>query len=270
MPSKTVSTPRRATDAEALAVWKRYRETGDLRERNRLVTMYLGMVKYLVHRKSQELPLRLELDDLMSCGVEGLIHAIERFDPAKGGTIEQLAWIRVEGAIIDELRRQDWAPRSVRRGERSLHEAQERFAALHGRKPDDHELADAAGMTYDDVKGIYGDLRRAHVSSLNAPAWRDESATTEQIDTLVADDELNPEQATLRSEAYELLRAALRNLPDQERQVAVMLYERGLSQREVGEALQLTESRISQIHTKLRNALRLALSNNRDVFDAVA
>jgi RNA polymerase sigma factor for flagellar operon FliA len=270
MLTNAVPHTRRITDAEALAIWRRYRETGDVRERNRLVTTYLGLVKYLVHKKRRELPLRLEIDDLMSCGVEGLIHAIERFDPAKGGTIEQFAWTRIQGAILDELRRQDWAPRSVRRGERSLHEAQERFAALHGRRPDDRELADAAGMSHDEVKGIYGDLRRAHVSSLNVPAWRDDNATTEQIDTLVSADGDTPETLALRNEAHELLRAALRELPDQERQVAVLLYQRGLSQREVGVALQLTESRISQIHTKLRNALGLALSNSREVFDAVA
>src|SRR6187455_752011 len=143
MKSSTSSGSRRRVSAEdALALWREYKATGDVQARNRLVMTYAPLVKYIVFKKVRELPARCEVEDFISCGLEALIHSIERFDPEKGATLEQYAWTRIHGAVLDELRRQDWAPRSVRRWERDMDRATEQFATLHGRRPRMDELAD--------------------------------------------------------------------------------------------------------------------------------
>ena len=114
--------------------------------RDRLVLTFAPLVKYIVYKKVREMPARCEVEDFISCGLEALIHSIDRYDPEKGATLEQYAWTRIHGAVLDELRRQDWAPRSVRRWERDIEKAAETFTALHGRRPTSDELADALGI----------------------------------------------------------------------------------------------------------------------------
>ena len=116
--------PRRWIASEdAQQLWKEYRRTQDTSLRDRLIMTYAPLVKYIVYRKVRELPARCEVEDFISCGLEALITAIDRYDPDKGATLEQFAWTRIHGAILDELRRQDWAPRSVRRWERDIETA---------------------------------------------------------------------------------------------------------------------------------------------------
>ena len=115
--------------------------------RNRLVMTYAPLVKYIVFKKVRELPARCEVEDFISCGLEALIASIDRYDPAKGATLEQFAWTRIHGAVLDELRRQDWAPRSLRRWERDIHKAREQFTSLHGRRPSREELAEMLAVS---------------------------------------------------------------------------------------------------------------------------
>jgi RNA polymerase sigma factor FliA len=139
----------RLPDADALALHTEYRRTADPRMRDRLVIAYAGIVKHIVYRKIRELPAWCEVDDLLSCGIEALIAAVDRFDPERGATFEQYAWTRVHGAVLDELRRQDWAPRPLRRWERDIAKAREQFTAIHRRRPTAEELADALGIDRD-------------------------------------------------------------------------------------------------------------------------
>src|SRR6187401_3497021 len=131
---------RRMSSEDSLALWREYRRSGDPALRDRLVLTFAPLVKYIVYKKVREMPARCEVEDFISCGLEALIQSIERYDPAKGATLEQYAWTRIHGAVLDELRRQDWAPRSVRRWERDIDKALEAFTALHGRKPTAGEL----------------------------------------------------------------------------------------------------------------------------------
>ncbi len=118
---------------DAMALWRQYNRSGDERLRDRLVLTYAPLVKFIVYRKLGELPASCDVDDLVSAGLEALIKAIDRYDPVKGATLEQFAWTRIHGAVIDELRRSDWAPRSLRRWERDVRRAQTEFHAIHGR-----------------------------------------------------------------------------------------------------------------------------------------
>ena len=111
---------RRMSSEDSLALWREYRRTNDRALRDRLVLTFAPLVKYIVYKKLREMPARCEAEDFIACGLEALIHSIERYDPEKGATLEQYAWTRIHGAVLDELRRQDWAPRSVRRWERDI------------------------------------------------------------------------------------------------------------------------------------------------------
>src|SRR3954462_1304350 len=131
---------------EAEALWRAWMVKKDSRARDRLVVSYSPMVRYLATKKLRELPSHWELDDLVSCGLMALVESVDRFDPVKGATFEQYAWTRVSGAIMDELRRQDWAPRSLRQFERDLNRTEKKLAGSDGSKPAEQEVAETLGV----------------------------------------------------------------------------------------------------------------------------
>src|SRR2546430_13234703 len=175
---------RRLSPEDALALWREYKETGDVRVRDRLVLTFAPMVKYIVYRKAREIPARCDVEDFISCGIEALIRSIDRYDPDKGGTLEQFAWTRIHGAVLDELRRNDWAPRSMRRWERDINRAREQFVALYGRPPTKPELSEALSITVEDLDTRQADLARSDVGSLNTVVLAEDDTTIERIDTL--------------------------------------------------------------------------------------
>jgi RNA polymerase sigma factor for flagellar operon FliA len=254
-----------------LKLWQEYRETGDERLRNRLVLTFAPLVKYIVYRKVRELPARCDVEDFISCGLEALIKSIDRYDPDKGATLEQFAWTRIHGAVLDELRGNDWAPRSLRRWERDIAGARKRFTALYGRRPTNAELSEAVGISLQDLRRRLDALATSDVGSLNTMVLSDEDNAIERIDTLVSEDQdSDPEHASLRHDARERFRAAFERLPDRDRQVAVLLYVNNLTLREIGEVLGVSESRVCQIHGELKRRLRKALAADEQLFSAVA
>jgi RNA polymerase sigma factor for flagellar operon FliA len=216
------------------------------------------MVKYLACRKVRELPAHCELDDLISCGLLALIAAIDRFDPAKGATFEQYAWTRVSGAIMDELRRQDWAPRSLRRSARAIDRARERWQSQNGRLPSDAELAGELQIPLEELMGQLEGLNRADLVSLNTPARAtDEAVAVEVGDTIVAPGgEHDPEAAALAQERARLLESAIAELSEREQRILIMLYVEHRQGAEVGRELGVSESRVSQILAGIRRKLR--------------
>jgi RNA polymerase sigma factor FliA len=260
----------RAPAAEVLAIWRAYKRGGEVQLRDRLVFMFMPMVRYIVYRKVREVPAQCDVEDFLSCGVEALIHSIERYDPDKGASLEQYAWTRVHGAVLDELRRHDWAPRSLRRDERTINEARELFASLHEREPSREELATRVGMTPLELTNRLDQVALAEVGSLNRIVRSDESATIERIDTIEsADHECDPISSAERAEAKARFRRAFARLSRQEREVAVLLYVEDWTLRDIGERLGVSESRISQIHTQLRRRLYEQLSGELSLFAAV-
>jgi RNA polymerase sigma factor FliA len=263
-PAARISAP------DALSLWREYKRTGDLRLRDRLIFTFTPMVRYIVYRKVREVPAQCDVEDFLSCGLEALIRSIERYDPDKGATLEQFAWTRIHGAVLDELRRHDWAPRSLRRAERAINSAQETFVAQHERQPSQSELAVAAGMSPRELGARIDELALADVGSLNKTIRSEDSTTIERIDTLHSDDEqTDPTLSAERRAAKERFRAAFAQLPARERQVAVLLYVEGRTLREIGKRLGVSESRVSQIHTELRSRLRERLRDDQALFTAV-
>jgi RNA polymerase sigma factor for flagellar operon FliA len=262
---------RRFTDAEALAVHTEYRRTGDHRLRDRLVLSYAGVVKHIVYRKVRELPSWCEVDDLLSCGLEALIAAIDRFDPERGATFEQYAWTRVHGAVLDELRRQDWAPRPLRRWERDLTRAREQFFAIHRRQPTTQELADALAIDLDHLNRIRRDIHASELTSLNTLVLDDDDRSVERIDTIESDEPRDdPETATAVHEAKDKFRRAFSRLSQRERELAVLLYVQNLTLKEIGEVLGVSESRVCRLHSRLKQRLRDSLKADEALFQEVA
>ena len=271
MKSQSSSTSRKRISSEdALALWREYKSTGDQQVRNRLVMTYAPLVKYIVFKKVRELPARCEVEDFISCGLEALIASIDRYDPAKGATLEQFAWTRIHGAVLDELRRQDWAPRSLRRWERDIARARDQFATIHGRRPTRTELADALSITVEELRRREDDIAVSDVTSLNTLVVSDDETTVERIDTLAGGEiDADPEHSAMSTEAKHKFRRAFETLPKREREVAVLLYVKNLTLREIGEILGVSESRVCQIHSQLKRTLKAQLSEDALLFSAV-
>ena len=264
-------TSGRLSAEQALELWTAYKRTGDPALRDRLVLTFAPMVKYIVYRKVREMPARCEVEDFISCGLEALIRSIDRYDPDKGATLEQFAWTRIHGAVLDELRRNDWAPRSLRRWDRELSKARDQFTGLYGRKPDREELSSAMGVTPAELLRRQDELARAQIGSLNTLVHSDEDAAIERIDTLAADDrDSDPEDSAMTTLAKERFREAFEVLAPRERKVAVLLYVYNMTLREIGEILGVTESRVCQLHSQILKSLRKQLAADEQLFSFVA
>jgi RNA polymerase sigma factor for flagellar operon FliA len=260
----------RTPAAEVLTSWEEYRRTGEREVRDRLIFMFMPMVRYIVYRKVREVPAQCDVEDFLSCGLEALIRSIERYDPGKGATLEQYAWTRIHGAVLDELRRHDWAPRSLRRDERTINTARETFVSLHERQPSGEELAAKVDMSPSELRDRLDQVALAEVGSLNRIVRSDESATIERIDTLEsADRDCDPMARAELREAKERFRGAFAQLSSQEREVAVLLYVEDWTLRDIGARLGVSESRVSQIHSQLRRRLYEQLCDERQLFAAV-
>jgi RNA polymerase sigma factor for flagellar operon FliA len=269
-PGRSSAAPRRWMESgDAMALWREYRRSGDPRLRDRLVLTYAPLVKFVAHRRVGELPASCEVDDLVSAGLEALIRSLDRYDPDKGATLEQFVWTRIHGAVIDELRRGDYVPRSLRRWERDMRCVQTEFRSIHGRSPGETELADALNMTLPELRARRRDLVTSDVTSLNTLVLAHDGGTVERIDVLPsADATTDPEREAAMHDAKDRFRRAFANLGRREREVAVLLYVKNLTLRETGEVLGVSESRVCQIHVALKKTLRLRLADDADLLRA--
>jgi RNA polymerase sigma factor for flagellar operon FliA len=252
-------------------LWQQYKASGDVALRDRLVLTYVPLVKHVVYKKLVKLPASCEVEDLISCGIESLIAAIDRYDPAKGAGLEPYLWTRIHGSVLDELRRRDWAPRSLRRLERELKQARETFAGVHGRPPSRQELADMMNMTASELSDKEHEIANSDVTSLSSLVATDSGSAIELVDTLESEDSsTDPEHAAAWDEAREKFRHAFEELPLREREVAVLLYVKNLTLREIGQVIGVSESRVSQIHSQLKRRIRERLASDTVLFSEVA
>ena len=262
---------QRPTADQSLALWHQYKASGDLSLRNRLILTYVPLVKHIVYKKLRELPASCEVEDLISCGIESLIPAIDRYDPAKGAALEPYLWTRIHGSVLDELRRRDWAPRSLRRLERDLKQARESFTGVHGRPPNRYELAESMSMTTRQLRAKEQEIQNSDLTSLSSLVVTEGDTTIELVDTLETEDmSTDPEHMAGWDEAKGKFRRAFDQLPPREREVAVLLYVKNLTLREIGEVLEVSESRVSQIHSQLKRRIRERLDVETLLFSEVA
>lgn len=243
------------------AAWAAFKSTGDSLARENLIITYSPLVKYVAGRLSSSLPQTVDTSDLISYGVFGLIDAIEKFDTERGIKFETYAIARIKGAIIDELRAMDWVPRSVRSRAREFEAA---YVALENRLkrvPTDAEIAAEMGVSARDLQGILAKLSYASVISFEE-LWTGGSERDEHQDPLgVIPDERaeDPVDIFESAEIKDILATAIDRLPEREKTVVALYYYEGLTLKEIGSVLGVTESRVSQLHTKAVLRLRARL-----------
>ncbi len=241
--------PREATDIDKL--WQDYFANRGQKERDRLILNYAPLVKFVAGRVGAGLPQNVEQAELMSNGMFGLIDAISKFDPDMGCKFETYGIRRIKGAILDELRAYDWVPRSVRSKARMLERAFMRFEAEHHRAPTDAEVAESLGVTVQQVQQMMAQVSSAGLVALDETvgSGHDRSETTTLADVLPTSTD-GPTDVLDREEMRQGLVELINKLPAREKLVLTLYYYEGLTLCEIGDVLQVTESRICQIHTK--------------------
>ena len=234
-------------------------EQGD---RDELIREYLPMVEYLAGRISAKLPYNLEIEDLVNTGIIGLIDAIERFDHRRGTQFKTYAEFRVRGAIFDGLRSLDWVPRSVRKQKKMFEQSYARLEQKFGRHATDEEVSKSLGLDLDEFYKILDHLKAANfgkfvaLNTASAASQEPESKIAFVPDTSSGD----PYHEFQKNELTETLVLAIRNLPDRERHVVSLYYFDEMTMKEIGAVLTVTESRVSQLHTRAMARLREKLS----------
>lgn len=232
-----------------------------------MIIRYAPLVKYVAGRLAISLPPSVELDDLISSGIFGLIDAIERFDVERGIKFETYAIARIRGAILDSLRESDWVPRSIRQKARELERVCAELENRLGRSALDSEISDAMKLSINQFNQMLNEISCAAVSSLDE-LWQVGGADEDSVRLLdlVRDASEDPSELVENEDIKRLLACAIDSLPDRERLVIALYYYEGLTLREIGATLEVSESRVSQIHTKAILRLRSRLSRLRGCF----
>jgi RNA polymerase sigma factor for flagellar operon FliA len=248
-------------------LWREYRAKQDPALRDRLIVTYAPLVKYVAGRLGSGLPAHVDDEDLVSYGLLGLIGAIERYDPDRDVKFETYAIARIRGAIIDELRALDWVPRSVRSRARDIERAIAELEGKLGRVPTDEEIATKLGLTEEELDESLSEISRSSIAALDE-LWTISGSSGDQvalIDTIEDPEAPDPQGSLSQTELREAIADAIARLPEREKLVVTLYYYEELTLREIGEVLGVTESRVSQLHTKaiLRLKARLAGSATR-------
>lgn len=232
--------------------------------RDQLIEQHLPLVRHIVGRMMMHLPSHVSADDLFSAGVIGLIQAVDRYNADRGANLKTYCTLRIRGAILDELRRQDWVPRSVHREARHLAEAQARLAQQLGREPSEDEIAEHLGMSGEDFRELVDRVKPVSFLSLQEPVLGgDGTDPLFKEETLADPNATDAVRELLGDEDRQILRQQLALLPKQQMQVLSLYYIEDLRLKEIAQILGLTESRVSQIHTLAISRLRTAFERAR-------
>ena len=238
--------------SEVEEMWGRYKHHGDPKARDELILAYSPLVKYVAGRMGSGLPAHVEEADLISYGLLGLIGALERFDLARNIKFETYAISRIKGSIIDELRSLDWVPRSVRSWARQVERTVTRLENELRRAPTDEEISGELDVTVSEFHDILHQISSASIVALDE-FWTLAGSGGDKVtlmDTIEDSGSPDPAQAFDIQEVKEILADAIRRLPEREKIVIGLYYYEGLTLKEIGEVLGVTESRVSQLHTK--------------------
>jgi RNA polymerase sigma factor FliA len=251
---------------EVSALWARYKDDADTHARDELILNFSPLVKYVAGRLASSLPQTVDTADLISYGVFGLIDAIEKYDLSRAIKFETYAIARIKGAIIDELRAMDWVPRSVRSKAREIEAAHVALENELKRVPTDQEVADRIGLSLKEFQDVLAKLSYTSVVSFEE-LWvgGDRDDNSQSAIGSIRDDSADDPVAMFESvEIKDILAGAIDRLPDREKTVIALYYYEGLTLKEIGQVLGVTESRVSQLHTKsvlrLRGRLHSALT----------
>ena len=252
------------TTPDEQQLWQTYRRTKDPAIRDIFVRQYAPLVKYVAGKVAIGMPQNVDFDDLVGYGVFGLFDAIEKFDPDKHIKFKTYAVTRIRGAIFDELRSIDWVPRSVRQKSREVEDAMRRLEATHGRAATDAEIAAELQLTIPEFEKTMMKISSTSILSLN-DVWHgnDDNDNMAIGDSVESPAGLNPAMIIEKEEIRRVIVAAIQELPENEKKVLLLYYYEDLTLKEIGKVMDVTESRISQLHTKSITRLRAKLTNIR-------
>ena len=243
-------------------LWRRYKARGDVDARNRLIEIYSPLVRYIAERVASKLPRNVAVDDLASAGIFGLVDAIDGFDMSRDVKFETYCSTRVKGAILDELRTLDWVPRLVRSRTHKYERAYAELSAELKRDPSEDELATRLGVTREEFEKIVKERNAAYTLSLSKE-WGTDDGNKEmrQIDMVADKRVVDPADALQRRELKALL---TRGLSENEKLVMVLYYYEELTMKEIGAVLDISESRVCQIHAEIVRRLHDQLQHFRE------
>jgi RNA polymerase sigma factor for flagellar operon FliA len=241
--------------------WARYWRLRTPELRRELLDKYVPLVRNVATRMSMNFPRSVELNDLISTGMIGLIEAFKNFDPDRGVKFETYAVPRIRGAILDELRALDWVPRSTRAKSRNIDRAYSTLENQHGRKPELTELAKELNFTMDEMNHAIDDVSSTHIMSLDEVIYRDDdNRQVPRIETIIDKETISILSDLEKKELKAFLSIAITRLTEQEKLVIALYYYEELTLKEIGEVMTISESRVSQIHTravmKMRNMIK--------------
>ena len=244
-------------DRDELELWRIFKETGDREIRDFLVEKYSPLVKYVAGKVAIGMPQNVEFDDLVSYGSFGLLDAINKFDPSREIKFKTYAMTRIRGSIFDELRSIDWIPRSIRQKAKQVEETIAMLENKLGHTVDDEDIAKEMNMSVSDLNTLLTKISGTSMISLN-DIWYlgDDNDEVSFMETLESPQNLNPDNLIEREEVKAVIVEAIKKLPDKEKKVIVLYYYEDLTLKEIGQVLEVTESRISQLHTKAIMRLR--------------
>ncbi|MBP7262730.1 MAG: RNA polymerase sigma factor WhiG [Spirochaetia bacterium] len=245
-------------------LWAAYKKGRDPVIREAFIKQYAPLVKYVAGKVAANMPQSVDFDDLVGFGVFGLIDAIDKYDPEKNVKFKTYAVTRIRGAIFDELRSMDWVPRSVRQKSREIEEAIMEVESKLGRPASDSEIAKSIGMSNEEFSRTMLKISGTAIMSLS-DIWyaADENEKITLGDSIESPASMNPDSIMEREEIRRVIVSAIQDLPDKEKKVLVLYYYEELTLKEIGKVLEVTESRVSQLHTKAILRLRARLTNLR-------
>ncbi len=243
------------------SLWENYKKNGALEARDQIIIEYAPLIKYVAGRLAIGMPNNVDYDDLVGFGVFGLLDAVEKFEPERGIKFETYALARIRGAIIDGLRSMDWVPRSVRRKARELEKTVSRMDSQLGRPAEDSEIAAAMGYTIDEYFKVLQEVACTTLTSLDE-VWLEEGREGDGVSLLEAiEDKSSPDPLdnVEFTDLRERMAASIDELPDRDRLVISLYYFEGLTLKEIGAVLDVSEARVSQIHSKAITRLRVKM-----------
>ncbi|MCI5888433.1 MAG: FliA/WhiG family RNA polymerase sigma factor [Brachyspira sp.] len=252
---------KRLSEEELTALWESYfKDKNNKQIRDALIVQYIYLIRYVVGRIKVTLPSTISVEDIAGYGVEGLINAIERFSIQRNTRFETYALIRIRGAILDRIRSEDFLPRSVRRKIKEIKVAQEHLKQEIGRMPTTTEVANYLGMDVEKVNQILSE-DTVMTSIYDRKGANDDSV--EIIDTIQDTNKLNPQENMEEKNVKQELERALQRLPERERIIMVLYYQENMTLKEIGSTINMSESRVCQLHAQAIMKLKNILSGNR-------
>ncbi|MCQ2604271.1 MAG: RNA polymerase sigma factor WhiG [Spirochaetia bacterium] len=242
--------------------WLEFSRSHDSKLREYFIKKYTPLVKYVVGKLAVSMHGSVDPDDLAGYGVFGLLDAVDKYDPEKNVKFKTYAVTRIRGAIFDEMRKMDWVPRSVRQKARDVEVAIQFLESTLGRPATDNEISQRLGMTVDEFQRTMQKISSTSILSLNELRYSgDDNDQVAMVDGIEAPECFSPDVVAEREEIRRIIAAAITQLPEKEKKVLVLYYFEDLTLKEIGKVMEVTESRISQLHSKAICRLRARLTN---------